>query len=161
MVVAEDSSLLYIVVIGGLWLIVVYWPRSNTKCIIPISLQCHVYCYIILLATMVDCCIYYQLIGQERYTYMHQHYIIYHPLRARCHTMTRMRGGAISLDLLLFLDVVCIDDRCFIKFGGSYWVRWCRRWLRWWSLHSRIITTVTDRCIRMGRWRCGCGRIDQ
>lgn len=38
-------------------------PGLNTTCIIPIPLQCHVYCYnIILLAIMVDCC------------NMHQHY---------------------------------------------------------------------------------------
>ena len=37
-------------------------PGSNTTCVIPIPLQCHVYCYIILLAIMVDCC------------NMHQHY---------------------------------------------------------------------------------------
>ena len=24
------------------------------------------------------------------------------------------------MGLLLFLDVVCFDDRCFIKFGGRY-----------------------------------------
>ena len=63
------------------------------------------------------------------------------------------------MGLLLFLDVVCFDDRCFIKFGGRYRVRRRLRWDRCRSLHGSISrsisTTARGSCIVDDMWRRG------
>ena len=54
-----------------------YTSGSNTTFIVPTPLQCHLYCYIVLISHfLVDCCI--EVILIDGWYYMHQHLIVYH-----------------------------------------------------------------------------------